>query len=60
MAQKGQYKRHFVLTFVPDFDILLLKSYPKVADIQALDSAKYSCDEIALKFAEQLIKRLKT
>ena len=24
--KKGQYKRHFVLTFVPDFDILLLKS----------------------------------
>ena len=22
MAQKGQYKRHFVLTFVPDFDII--------------------------------------
>ena len=38
----------------------LQAKYPKVADIQALDSAKYSCDEIALKFAEQLIKRLKT
>ena len=33
--------------------------YPAVADIQALDSSKYSCDEIALKFAAQLIKRLK-
>lgn len=37
----------------------LQKKYPDVADIQALDSAKYSCDEIALKFAGQLIKRLK-
>ena len=37
----------------------LQAKYPKIADIQALDSSKYSCDEIALKFAEQLIKRLK-
>lgn len=33
--------------------------YPAVADIQALDSSKYTCDEIALQFAGQLIKRLK-
>ena len=33
--------------------------YPLVADIQAIDSAKYSCDQIALLFARQLIKRLK-
>ena len=38
----------------------LKERYPAVADIQALDSADYSCDEIALKFACQLIKRLKT
>ena len=37
----------------------LQEKYPAVADIQALDSSKYSCDEIALKFAAQLIKRLK-
>ena len=37
----------------------LQEKYPAVADIQALDSSKYSCDEIALKFAGQLIKRLK-
>lgn len=35
------------------------EKYPAVAEIQALDSSKYSCDEIALKFAGQLIKRLK-
>jgi len=34
--------------------------YPAVAEIQALNSSMYSCDEIALKFAKQLIKRLKT
>ena len=38
----------------------LQEKYPAVADIQALDSSKYSCDEIALKFAAQLIKRLKS
>ena len=37
----------------------LKEKYPDVADIQALSSADYSCDEIALKFAGQLIKRLK-
>ena len=37
----------------------LRERYPTVADIQVLDSSKYSCDEIALKFAAQLIKRLK-
>lgn len=38
----------------------LQEKYPSVANIQALDSSKYSCDEIALKFAAQLIKRLKS
>ncbi len=37
----------------------LRKKYPLVADIQAIDSRDYSCDEIALMFARQLIKRLK-
>ena len=37
----------------------LKEKYPTVADIRAIDSSKYSCDEIALSFAVQLIKRLK-
>jgi hypothetical protein len=37
----------------------LQEKYPSIADIQALNSNKYSTDEIALKFAGQLIKRLK-
>ncbi len=37
----------------------LRKKYPSVADIQAIDSKEYSCDQIALLFARQLIKRLK-
>ena len=38
----------------------LRKQYPSVADIQAIDSSKYTCDQIALLFAKQLIKRLKS
>ncbi len=37
----------------------LKEKYPSIADIQAIDSAKYTCDHIALLFARQLIKRLK-
>lgn len=37
----------------------LQENYPNVADIQAIDSSKYNCDQIALLFAKQLIKRLK-
>ena len=37
----------------------LKNKYPSVAEIQAIDSQDYSCDEIALLFARQLIKRLK-
>lgn len=40
------------------FDVLK-NMYPAVADIQCLDSSKYTNDEIALLFAKQLIKRLK-
>lgn len=37
----------------------LKRKYPNVADVQAVDSEKYTSDEIALMFAKQLIKRLK-
>lgn len=37
----------------------LKEKYPDIADIQALSSSDHSCDEIALLFAGQLIKRLK-
>ena len=33
----------------------LKEKYPSIADIQAIDSAKYTCDHIALLFARQLI-----
>lgn len=38
----------------------LRNKYPDVADIQAISSKDHSCDEIALLFAKQLIKRLKS
>ena len=38
----------------------LQEQYPVVADIQAINSSDFSCDEIAIKFARQLIKRLKS
>lgn len=38
----------------------LREKYPDVADIQAISSDDYTCDEIALLFANQLIKRLKS
>lgn len=37
----------------------LREKYPTVADINAIDSTQYTCDQIALMFARQLIKRLK-
>lgn len=37
----------------------LKMKYPSIAEIQAIDSNNYTCDEIALLFARQLIKRLK-
>ncbi len=37
----------------------LRKKYPEVADIQAISSKEHTCDEVALLFAKQLIKRLK-
>ncbi len=37
----------------------LKRKYPQIADIQAIDSKMYTCDQIALLFANQLIKRLR-
>jgi TIR domain. len=38
----------------------LKEKYPSIADIQTIDSSKYNCDQIAILFARQLIKRLKS
>lgn len=50
-----------ILPILHNISIKQLKErYPEIADIQALNSSKYTCDEIALMFAGQLIKRLKS
>lgn len=38
----------------------LKKHYPSIAEIQAIESNEYSRDQIALLFAKQLIKRIRT
>lgn len=38
----------------------LTDRYPMVANIQAINSSEFTCDQIALMFARQLIKRLKS
>ena len=38
----------------------LRQKYPSVADIQAINSADHTCDQIALLFAKQFIKRLRS
>jgi len=38
----------------------LQERYPSVADIHAIDSKNYTCDQIAILFARQLIKRFKS
>lgn len=37
----------------------LKEKYPSVADIQGISTKDYTCDQIALLFARQLIKRLR-
>lgn len=37
----------------------LRRKYPSIADIQTIDSKEYTCDQIALLFARQMIKRLR-
>ncbi|MBR0466997.1 MAG: toll/interleukin-1 receptor domain-containing protein [Clostridia bacterium] len=49
-----------ILPIVHNITIKQLQDkYPAIANIQALDSSKYSCEQIALEFASQLINRLK-
>ena len=60
LSRQNQNGQKIILPILHNITVAQLQiKYPAVADIQALDSSKYSCDEIALKFAAQLIKRLK-
>ena len=60
LSRQNQNGQKIILPILHNITVEQLKAqYPAIAEIQALDSAKHSCDEIALKFAAQLIKRLK-
>ena len=61
LSRQNQNGQKIILPILHKISIAQLQErYPAIADIQALDSSKYTCDEIALKFAAQLIKRLKS
>ena len=60
LSRQNQNGQKLILTILHNITIDQLKEkYPSIADIQAIDSSKYTCDQIALLFARQLIKRLK-
>lgn len=61
LTRQNQNGQKIILPILHNITVEQLKAqYPAIAEIQALDSSKYSCDEIALKFAGQLIKRLRS
>ena len=60
LNRQNRNGQKLILPIVHNITMQQLKEkYPNVADIQAIDSSKYNCDQIALLFAKQLIKRLK-
>lgn len=60
LNRQNQNGQKLILPILHNISIEQLKEkYPSIADIQAIDSSKYTCDQIALLFARQLIKRLK-
>lgn len=60
LNRQNKNGQKIILPIIHNISVEQLKQrYPVIADIQALDSSKYTCDEIALKFASQLIKRSK-
>jgi TIR domain protein len=60
LNRQNQNGQKLILPILHNITIEQLKEkYPSIADIQAIDSSKYTCDQIALLFARQFIKRLK-
>ena len=60
LNRQNRNGQKLILPILHNISVEQLKvKYPTVADIQAIDSSQYSCDEIALLFARQLIKRLR-
>ena len=60
LNRQNQNGQKLILPILHNITIEQLKEkYPTIADIQVIDSSKYTCDQIALLFARQFIKRLK-
>lgn len=60
LSRQNRNGQKIILPIIHNISVQqLAQKYPAVADIQAIDSSKYSCDEIALLFAKQLIKKYK-
>lgn len=60
LSRQNQNGQKIILPILHDITReQLIRKYPKVAEIQYINSLEHSCDEIALMFAKQLIKRLK-
>ena len=61
LNRQNRNGQKLILPIVHNITMKQLKDkYPSVADIHALDSKQYTPDQIALLFAKQLIKRLKS
>lgn len=61
LNRQNRNGQKLILPIVHNITMEQLKDkYPSVADIHALDSKQYTPDQIALLFAKQLIKRLKS
>lgn len=61
LNRQNRNGQKLILPIVHNITMNQLKDkYPSVADIHALDSKQYTPDQIALLFAKQLIKRLKS
>ncbi|MBO5341397.1 MAG: toll/interleukin-1 receptor domain-containing protein [Lachnospiraceae bacterium] len=60
LNRQNQNGQKIILPVVHNITMEQLRyKYPSVAEIQAINSQDYTCDQIAILFAAQLIKRLK-
>lgn len=61
LNRQNRNGQKLILPILHNISMKQLKNkYPSIADIQAINSKDYSCDQIALLFANILIKRLKS
>ena len=61
LNRQNKNGQKLILPILHNISMKQLKDkYPGIADIQAINSKDYTCDQIALLFANILIKRLKS